>query len=366
MSRKMVAALLALFLALGGAVLMTGDALAAAEATTTETDDGEVEGLVTGDFNGVALAWTGEFYSDGMEDEGEYEFTVTVANLSEEESVTLTGLLLEDPGAPDELVVVEELDVQLDPDQVAEFIVTVDYELEEVDEEVKEAEFSFVVMFYVGDEDQDLYELDIHVLLTDAEPEEEAEEQGEVEGLVTDEFNGVALTWTGEIYSYGMEDEGEYEFTVTVANLSEEESVTLLRLLDADGFEVEDLSLTIGPGGDVEFTVTVNYVLVGEDGEDKEAEFNFVVEFHVGDDEDEIHELDIHVLLTDAEPDEDADDERSEVARAVHVALTGDEDIRPGPGFGAAVSARAREGGLGSIVSEAARNANGRRNGKSE
>ena len=65
-------------------------------------------------------------------------------------------------------------------------------------------------------------------------------------------------------------------------------------------------------------------------------------------------------------PGEAADDERSEVARAVHVALTGDDELRPGPGFGAAVSARARESGLGSIVSEAARNANGRRNGESE
>ena len=122
-----MAALLALCLALGGAVLMTGDALAATEATTTETEDGEdngeVEGLVTGEFNEVELTWTGEFYSGGMEDDGEYEFTVRVVNSEASGgSVTITGLLLEDPGVPDELIVVEELDVELDSDQSTEFL----------------------------------------------------------------------------------------------------------------------------------------------------------------------------------------------------------------------------------------------------
>ncbi len=106
---------------------MTGDALAATEATTTETEDGEdngeVEGLVTGEFNEVELTWTGEFYSGGMEDDGEYEFTVRVVNSEASGgSVTITGLLLEDPGAPDELIVVEELDVELDSDQSTEFL----------------------------------------------------------------------------------------------------------------------------------------------------------------------------------------------------------------------------------------------------
>ena len=40
------------------------------------------------------------------------------------------------------------------------------YELVEVDDEVKEAEFNFVVMFYVGEDEDDLHVLDIHVLLT--------------------------------------------------------------------------------------------------------------------------------------------------------------------------------------------------------
>ena len=49
------------------------------------------------------------------------------------------------------------------------------------------------------------------------------------------------------------------------------------------------------------------------------------------------------------------------MADAVHGALTGTDDLRPGDdGFGQAVSQRARElGGLGSVVSRAARTANG-------
>jgi hypothetical protein len=60
-----------------------------------------------------------------------------------------------------------------------------------------------------------------------------------------------------------------------------------------------------------------------------------------------------------AETGED-DGERSAVARAVHEALTGGLDLEPGdPGFGAAVSNNARNGGNGHAASSAARGANG-------
>jgi hypothetical protein len=63
---------------------------------------------------------------------------------------------------------------------------------------------------------------------------------------------------------------------------------------------------------------------------------------------------------TEAE-DEDEDDQRSDVANAVHEALGG--DLKPGDeGFGAAVAEQAREGNLGQKVSAAARGANGSAN----
>ncbi len=58
--------------------------------------------------------------------------------------------------------------------------------------------------------------------------------------------------------------------------------------------------------------------------------------------------------------DDEPEDERSDTAKRVHRALTWDQDgtegIEPGPGFGAAVSKRARSGHLGPAVSAAARN----------
>ena len=57
---------------------------------------------------------------------------------------------------------------------------------------------------------------------------------------------------------------------------------------------------------------------------------------------------------------DDEDDQRSEVATAVLEALSGDSGLMPGDeGFGQAVAEKAREGGLGEIVSQAAREANG-------
>jgi len=50
------------------------------------------------------------------------------------------------------------------------------------------------------------------------------------------------------------------------------------------------------------------------------------------------------------------EDERSDTAKRVHEALSGDPDTRPGDeGFGASVSKNARAGGLGQEVSRAAR-----------
>ena len=63
---------------------------------------------------------------------------------------------------------------------------------------------------------------------------------------------------------------------------------------------------------------------------------------------------------SDDNAEEAKDNDRSEVATAVHTALSGDPDLGPGDeGFGQAVAERAREGGLGEMVSEAARQANG-------
>jgi hypothetical protein len=54
--------------------------------------------------------------------------------------------------------------------------------------------------------------------------------------------------------------------------------------------------------------------------------------------------------------EEEAEDGRSDTARRVHKALTGDPDIVPGdPAFGPTVSERARTGQLGGLVSRAAR-----------
>ena len=54
--------------------------------------------------------------------------------------------------------------------------------------------------------------------------------------------------------------------------------------------------------------------------------------------------------------EEDGEDGRSDTARRVHEALTGDDEIVPGhPDFGPTVSERARSGQLGGLVSRAAR-----------
>ena len=54
--------------------------------------------------------------------------------------------------------------------------------------------------------------------------------------------------------------------------------------------------------------------------------------------------------------EEDGEDDRSDTARRVHEALTGDDTIVPGdPDFGPTVSQRARSGQLGGLVSRAAR-----------
>ncbi len=63
----------------------------------------------------------------------------------------------------------------------------------------------------------------------------------------------------------------------------------------------------------------------------------------------------------DGTGDDEPGDSRSDVAKAVHDALTGDENLKPGDdGFGQAVSDRAKdpEVDLGQEVSEAARNTN--------
>lgn len=96
------------------------------------------------------------------------------------------------------------------------------------------------------------------------------------------------------------------------------------------------------------------------------------VEEETPDSDENLGEIQNLELDGDLEEDEGPEDpeienaeegERSETAKAVHRALTGyvegEEEITPGhPDFGATVSARAREGGLGKAVSEAARSAN--------
>jgi hypothetical protein len=78
------------------------------------------------------------------------------------------------------------------------------------------------------------------------------------------------------------------------------------------------------------------------------------------DDAENTEELRTEADATAEMDDADGDGERSEVATAVHEALTGGLDLEPGdPGFGAAVSNNARDGGNGHAASSAARGANG-------
>ncbi|MFO8061098.1 MAG: hypothetical protein R6U70_10655 [Bacillota bacterium] len=205
---------------------------------------------------------------------------------------------------------------------------------------------------------------------TEGEDNGETEENDEI--CSTDIFGEVELTWTSEFSFYGVEDEGDCEFVVSVCSSeANEDSVTIVRTMLAEEILEEDLSVSIEPGECAEIPIEAAYELVEVDEEIMEAALEFFVVFHVGEDDEDEYQLLIEVFLTNADPEEPVDEEggRSEVARAVHRALTGQDGLWPGDeGFGHAVSVRARECHLGSIVSQAAREANGssdKGNGKS-